>query len=384
MKHAAAFSVTLAVIGLASAARAAPPTEPASSIVCRGKSAVGFSYAWGGECWCGANCTPDLVGCGAGQCTPTSATGCPDCTHTGAYGADCSGFVSKAWQVPDPYAVDACDVPRFVASSFTSSDQYWNVVPMNSLQPADAVASSTHVILVIGAVDAYGNNEVIEAKGCAYGIVQHSRTFASTYSGARRVNLTTCVCAAGDTGTQGCGDCGTQQRTCDNGCQWSDWSACEGTDPTGANAACTPEGATGACAAGQRLCVAGWLTCQAPSPSAEVCDGVDNDCDGTKDNGTQASLGTGTPCETACGDGATTCFQGAITCISSGGCAGSGQDAGEVSGVPDSGSAAIPASDYQASSCACSMRSGTMGASLAQGLAVLGLLGLRRRKRTSR
>jgi hypothetical protein len=308
----------LAATLLPSPARAAPPWEPVDAILCRGASAEGFSYEWGGECWCRNGCAPDLTSCDPGVCTPDPGySGCPNCSHSGTYGADCSGFVSKAWQVPDPYATDACDVSRYVASSFTADHTYWNVVPMTGLQPGDAVASSSHVILVIGHQDAFGDHEVVEAKGCTYGIVRQSRSFSSSYSGARRVNLSECVCSAGDQETRDCGDCGTQQRSCEGDCRWSAWTACEGPDPTGAQAQCDGEG-LGECAHGTRLCVAGWLTCQAPSPSTEVCDGRDNDCDGEVDNGTPQTLGEGLPCDNSCGSGTSRCVDGRVRCVAEG------------------------------------------------------------------
>ena len=375
----------LIVIGLTTVVGAAPPTETVQDIVCRGTSGEGFSYEWGGECWCGNGCDPDLVSCNPGTCTPNAgSTGCPDCTHTGTYGADCSGFVSKAWQVPNPNPVEACDVDRYVASSFTKDHEYWDVVPMSDLRPADATASSTHVILVIGAKDPYGEHEVVEAKGCNYGIVRQSRTFSSSYSGARRINITQCVCADGDEESRACGDCGTESRTCEGGCTWSAWSACEGPDPSGTESACTVDGAAGACADGQRRCVAGWLTCQAAAATAEVCDGVDNDCDGVVDNGTPESLGEGEACTNACGEGQTVCIDGALRCVTPGTtwpdetCEGGASGAAGSAGSPGGRSwyAADPASG-----CACGVtRSDGPPGALAM---VLGLLvwGLRRKRR---
>jgi hypothetical protein len=305
----------LGLLGSAPVAWAAPPEEPVQNLLCRGTSAEGFSYWWGGECWCAAGCTPDLASCAPGACTANAgSTGCPDCTHTGTYGADCSGFVSKAWQVPDPHAVDACHVDRYVASSFTADHAYWDVVSMDSLQPGDAVASDSHVILVIGYEDNAGEHEVVEAKGCSYGIVRQSRTFASQYSGARRISLTQCTCEAGDEESRACGDCGTEARTCADGCSWSAWSACAGSDPTG-DTTCAVDGGEGACAQGQRRCVAGWLTCQPQDATTEVCDGVDNDCDGIVDNGTAATLGEGYACQVGCADGVSQCVSGAVQCV---------------------------------------------------------------------
>ena len=305
--------------GIAGVARSAPPEEAKEAIVCRGTSGEGFSYDWGGECWCADGCEPDLDNCAPGQCTPNQgSSGCPDCTHTGTYGADCSGFVSKAWQVPDPYPLNACDVPRYTASMFTSNHSYWNVVSMNSLQPGDAVATSAHVILIIGYEDAFGEHEVVEAKGCVYGIVRQSRTFSSSYSGARRINLIECVCNEGEQETEDCGDCGTRSRVCEEDCFWSGWSPCEGPDPTGEEGSCSVEGGVGVCATGRRLCVAGWYTCQANMPTTEVCDGRDNDCDGEVDNGTTENLGEGYSCTNNCGEGVTECIEGAVRCVTPG------------------------------------------------------------------
>lgn len=403
MKHQALIAAGLLTLVMPFTARAAPPEEPAESIVCRGMSGVGFSYAWGGECWCGNGCTPDLSTCSPGVCTPTGSDGCPDCTHSGKYGADCSGFVSKAWQVPQPYAVEACGVDRYVASSFTSNHSYWSVVPMSSLKPADAAASSSHVVLVVGPKDSHGQYEVVEAKGCNYGIVHQNRTFSSSYSGARRINITSCVCNDGDEETRGCGDCGTQKRTCQQGCLWSDWSPCEGPDP--AESTCTVAGATGQCAEGKRLCVAGWLTCQAVAASTEVCDGVDNDCDGIVDNGTPETLGEGIACTTSCGEGKSACVDGVVRCISEGcGSEDAGLDSGPMEAglteagptepepeepdptEADSGVSKKPGSQAAANAgeggdgCGCRITSAVHSAAWAAPLLLLGLLGMRRRR----
>jgi hypothetical protein len=75
-------------------------------------------------------------------------------------------------------------------------------------------------------------------------------------------------------------------------------------------------GVPGVCSAGTKVCVGGAIACnQTVQPSAEMCDGLDNDCNGTTDNG---NPGGGLTCATGqqgvCSAGTTACTSGSVVC----------------------------------------------------------------------
>ncbi len=140
------------------------------------------------------------------------------------------------------------------------------------------------------------------------------------------------ACYAGPQGTQGVGLCVGGTQSCAGGA----WGACTGgVTPApeicdgldndcdmaadegnpGSGGACGT-GLPGVCAGGSQQCAGGSLQCvQNLQPSAEVCDGVDTDCDGQIDEG---NPGGGGACQTglpgACGTGMLTCSGGAVGC----------------------------------------------------------------------
>jgi len=129
------------------------------------------------------------------------------------------------------------------------------------------------------------------------------------------------VCSAGKTScTNGALQCAPNVMPGAETCNGKD-DDCDGaTDENnpGAGQACST-GVPGKCSAGTTSCVGGQLTCtQSAQPSAEICNGVDDDCDGLVD---ENNPGGGGNCNTgkpgACSAGINFCLNGAISCVQS-------------------------------------------------------------------
>ena len=92
-----------------------------------------------------------------------------------------------------------------------------------------------------------------------------------------------------------------------------------------------------ACGDGTETCKSGkWIGCTAPLPSPEVCDGKDNDCNGKVDDGLNR------PCTGDCSDGVESCKEGkwvgctALNSLPEGGCGckdGDKQECGSDTGI---------------------------------------------------
>jgi len=165
----------------------AAPT-PTSVITRDGSAAVALraryeGYQWAGGCW-NDNDRDDSPG------DPTTDAG------TGGEGGDCSGFAFKVWRE----SLDTSDssfqqwgMLRYVhgpytAAAFKAGSGAPNVtVSKSALIKMDALASDGHIGLVY-AVNPDGTDQIIEAKGEAYGTNIWTRTYrgSSSYSGVRR------------------------------------------------------------------------------------------------------------------------------------------------------------------------------------------------------
>jgi hypothetical protein len=140
-----------------------------TGVVGLARALQGFSYWWGGARF--------VSGGAAGACYGN----CPSCSHSGSNGADCSGYLNKAWMLASALPMDANK------HGPTSADHYYSgrTVPRSSLAAADALARDGHIFLYLSG-DPWGNLNACESKGCAYQVSCHLRTASSSYRAIRR------------------------------------------------------------------------------------------------------------------------------------------------------------------------------------------------------
>lgn len=166
----------------------AAPT-PTSYITRDGSTTVALraryeGYQWGGGCW-NDNNRDD---------SPGDPMGTPG---TGGEGPDCSGLAFKVWRESESTSNAGFyqwGLLRFVhgpytAQSFKNGAGAPNVtLAKSSAIRMDAFASDGHIGLVY-AKNADGSDQIIEAKGEAYGTNIWTRTYrgSSSYGGVRRV-----------------------------------------------------------------------------------------------------------------------------------------------------------------------------------------------------
>jgi len=168
------------------------PPQSSSTFTRQGSITVALyaryeGYQWGGGCW-NDNDVDD---------SPNDPTQDP---NTGGEGGDCSGFTFKVWRE----SLDTSDKGAWLwnklrnvhgpysAASYRYGQGLPNVTYSKSgLIRMDALASSSHVGMIYSA-NADGSDQMIEAKGEAYGTNIWTRTYRgdSSYGGARRLGWT--------------------------------------------------------------------------------------------------------------------------------------------------------------------------------------------------
>ena len=155
----------------------APATRQGAIEICR--AAVGYSYWWGGAAF--------QNGAERGACSTTSSDGCPDCVHSGAHGADCSGLISKCWQLTEALPMER-DLSPYSTAEYINPGKYWDIIDRADAKAGDALVYRSngkgHIVLVEKS-DAWGQLWVYEARGCRFGIVHDLRSFGEEYKAIR-------------------------------------------------------------------------------------------------------------------------------------------------------------------------------------------------------
>lgn len=144
------------------------------------QSGMGYSYWWGNGRWREDKAYP-------GSCSGS----CPRCSHSGSYGADCSGFVAKVWRVPSATPRTTNGHP-YSTHNFYHGGNHWSDVNRANARQADAMVYRSgrrgHVFLYDRA-DPWGTMWAYECKSCKGGCVHNLRTASSSYKAIRRDNI---------------------------------------------------------------------------------------------------------------------------------------------------------------------------------------------------
>lgn len=158
-----------------------PTSSTRDAAIARAQGGVGFSYWWGHGRWIPNGATSSTKGVCTGSC--------PSCTHSGGYGADCSGFAAKVWQVPSSNSDTTVDSHPYGTIHFVGSNANWSTVSRSNALKGDALVYNTNGsghIFIYESGDAWGSMWAYEARGCSYGIVHNLRTATSSYKAIRR------------------------------------------------------------------------------------------------------------------------------------------------------------------------------------------------------
>ncbi|MFN7133437.1 MAG: SH3 domain-containing protein [Myxococcales bacterium] len=152
---------------------------PRDTALVKAKAGVGFSYWWGHGRWRPEGPTASTKGSCSGNC--------PSCSHSGSYGADCSGYVAKVWGLGN--ADLTVDSHPYSTYHFDNQTTHWNNISRSNLKKADALVYNSngagHIVLYESG-DGWGSMWALECKGCSYGCVRNLRTVGSEYKAIAR------------------------------------------------------------------------------------------------------------------------------------------------------------------------------------------------------
>ncbi len=142
------------------------PEITRDEIIKHAKTGVGCKYVWGGTCW--------------------------DPNNKSWKGADCSGYVTKCWQIPKASKYTDCLPHYYTTATFDTGTTHWTHISRSALQKGDALnyrASGKGHIVIYYSGDKWGAAQVYEARGTAYGIVHRTKTVSSSYKARQRHRL---------------------------------------------------------------------------------------------------------------------------------------------------------------------------------------------------
>ena len=142
------------------------PEITRDDIITHAKSGVGCKYVWGGTCW--------------------------DPNNKSWKGADCSGYVTKCWQIPAASKYTDCVSHYYTTATFDTGTTHWTHISRNDLLKGDALnyrsGGSGHIVIYYSG-DKWGSAQVYEARGTAYGIIYRTKSVSSSYKARRRHRL---------------------------------------------------------------------------------------------------------------------------------------------------------------------------------------------------
>ncbi|MCA9591649.1 MAG: C40 family peptidase [Myxococcales bacterium] len=252
-------------LGEVEQAASTPPMSRAQ-ILGIAASVEGYSYWWGHGAW-------DPSGPAyPGKCSGSCGKSCSHSATAGGpeYGADCSGFVAQAWQVPTESDVSQDHHP-YTTADFRYSEIHWKRIKRSELQPGDALVyrSGTHGhIVIFERWTAGGQAVVYECAGCSSLCGHHPRTIGKAYVAIRRNGLQDSTCKElvdqFDWKSKGCDNNGSTAECGGKGMKTSDCSTCCGSTcvddaECGSGRMCTPSGR------GKTYC------CQAKGKTGQKC-----------------------------------------------------------------------------------------------------------------
>lgn len=147
----------------------------------RAKAGVGFSYWWGHGRFRSQGVTSSTRGSCSGSC--------PNCSHSGSYGGDCSGYAAKVWAVPGSNDNLADDEHPYSTADFVQNTSKWSTISRANLKQADAMVyrqNGAGHIFIYDHGDAWGSPYAYECKSCSGGCVAGYRSVSSAYKAIRR------------------------------------------------------------------------------------------------------------------------------------------------------------------------------------------------------